>query len=333
MRNRYYSKIILFGEYSMIFDATALMIPLKRFSAQWQFPQSRNRAASTTSNQSLKHFCQYLSETDELSNLFDIQCFKKDLNDGLFLASNVPSGYGLGSSGALVAAVYDRYALKKEEDYLQLKTLFGLMESYFHGSSSGIDPLQCYVGQPFKITAEKVELLSDDFLKKDIRIFLIDTKIKSNTKPLVNHFKQQRDNPDFLHGFQTEYLPCVKTCIDTMVIGDKELFFNSLKQLAKKQLQFLRPMITENTMELFTADYDFHFGVKISGSGGGGYILGFTDDVEKASQLLDLPCYSEHFEGKDSFRTDPNRHDLCSKLEVIWLEFPIFAARCQSSAT
>ena len=48
MRDRYYSKVILFGEYSMIFDATALMIPLKRFSAQWQFPQSRNKAASLT---------------------------------------------------------------------------------------------------------------------------------------------------------------------------------------------------------------------------------------------------------------------------------------------
>ena len=48
----------------------------------------------------------------------------------------------------------------------------------------------------------------------------------------------------------------------------------------------LRPMITDNTMDLFTADYDFHFGVKISGSGGGGYVLGFTDDVPKASELL-----------------------------------------------
>ena len=80
MRDRYYSKVILFGEYSMIFDATALMIPLKRFSAQWQFPQSRNKAASLTSNQSLKQFCKYLSENDSLSNLFDLQVFKKDLD-------------------------------------------------------------------------------------------------------------------------------------------------------------------------------------------------------------------------------------------------------------
>ena len=286
MRDRYYSKVILFGEYSMIFDATALMIPLKRFSAQWQFPQSRNLASSLPSNQSLKQFCKYLFENQELSNLFDFQSFNKDLNEGLFLASNVLSGYGLGSSGTLVAAVYDRYAIQKTDDCLQLKTLFGQMESHFHGSSSGIDPLQCYLGQPFKITPRGVELFSDDFLKKDIHICLIDTKIKSNTKPLVEHFKQQRENPDFLNRFQTIYLPCVKTCIDTMIAGDKELFFNSLKQLTKGQLQFLRPMITDNTLDLFTTDFDFNFGVKISGSGGGGYVLGFTDDVEKASELL-----------------------------------------------
>ena len=286
MRDRYYSKVILFGEYSMIFDATALMIPLKRFSAQWQFPQSRNKASSLTSNQSLKRFRQYLYENETLSNLFDLQAFNDDLKEGLFLASNVPSGYGLGSSGTLVAAVYDRYALQKTEDYLQLKTLFGQMESYFHGSSSGIDPLQCYLGRPFKITPQGVQLLSDDFLKKDIHICLIDTKIKSNTKPLVNHFKAQRENPDFLNRFQSEYVPSVTVCIDTMVQGDKKMFFNSLKQLTKGQLEFLRPMITDNTMDLFTTDYDFNFGVKISGSGGGGYVLDFTDDMEKTAALL-----------------------------------------------
>ena len=196
------------------------------------------------------------------------------------------SGYGLGSSGTLVAAVYDAYVKQKTDDLLRLKTLFGQMESYFHGSSSGIDPLQCYLGKPFKITPEGVQQLSDDFLKKDIHVCLIDTKIKSNTKPLVDRFKQQRENPDFLSRFQTEYQPSVRLCIDTMITGNNDLFFCSLKQLTQSQLQFLRPMITDNTMDLFTADYDFHFGIKISGSGGGGYVLGFTDDVPKASALL-----------------------------------------------
>ncbi len=286
MRERYYSKVILFGEYSMIFDSTALMVPLKKFSAQWRFATHLEASGGTASNASLKRFADYLSTLESTKDIIDIQRLQHDLNLGLFLSSDVPSGYGLGSSGTLVAAVYDGYAKQKTDDLLHLKTLFGLMESHFHGSSSGIDPLQCYLGKPFKITPEGVRILSDDFLKKDIHICLIDTKIKSNTKPLVEHFKQQRENPDFLNRFQAEYLPCVKACIEAMISVDKELFFKSLKQLSQGQLQFLRPMITENTLDLFTTDFDFNFGVKISGSGGGGYVLGFSDDMEKASDLL-----------------------------------------------
>jgi len=286
MRDRYYSKVILFGEYSMIFDATALMIPLTKFSAQWRFASHLDASGGKASNMSLQSFADYLSTDNELKNVIDLQRLNHDLYYGLFLSSNVPSGYGLGSSGTLVAAVYDGYAKQKTDDPLQLKTLFGKMESYFHGSSSGIDPLQCYLSKPFKITPNGVELLSDDFLKKGVRICLIDTKIKSNTKPLVDHFKQQRENAAFLSRFQNEYVPCVTACIDAMISGNKELFFSSLKQLTKAQLEFLRPMITDNTLDLFNTDFDFNFRVKISGSGGGGYVLGFTDDVEKAFELL-----------------------------------------------
>ena len=103
---------------------------------------------------------------------------------------------------------------------------------------------------------------------------------------MVNHFKAQRENPDFLSRFQSEYVPCVNSCINSMIDGNTELFFNSLKKLTNGQLEFLRPMVTDNTLDLFTTDYDFHFGVKISGSGGGGYVLGFTDDVSRASALF-----------------------------------------------
>ena len=286
MRERYYSKVILFGEYSMIFDSIALMVPLKKFSAQWRFASHLEASNGAASNASLHRFADYLSTLESTKDIIDIQRLQHDLNLGLFLSSDVPSGYGLGSSGTLVAAVYDGYAKHKTDDLLQLKTLFGQMESHFHGSSSGIDPLQCYLGKPFKITPKNVEILKEDFLNKDIRICLIDTKIKSNTKPLVNHFKAQREDPEFLQCYQKAYVPYVKTCLNALIWNDQEVFFKSLKKLTKGQVEFLRPMITDNTLDLFTTDYDFNFGVKISGSGGGGYVLGFTDDIQKVTDLL-----------------------------------------------
>ncbi|MCQ2321461.1 MAG: hypothetical protein MJZ91_09065 [Bacteroidales bacterium] len=285
MRTSYYSKVILFGEYSMIFDATALMVPLQKFSARWKLSKLTMLRAKK-SNESICRFRDYLADIKNVSASIDIDALSRDLNFGLNLSSNVPSGYGLGSSGTLVAAVYDRYAKLHTNDLMELKSIFGQMESYFHGSSSGIDPLQCYLGKPFRISPQGVELVNGGFLKRDIHICLIDTKIKSNTRPLVQHFKEQRQDEAFLSAFQRDYVPHVTDCINNLIDGSNEAFFASLTKLTKAQLLFLRPMITENTLHLFEQDYDFHFGVKISGSGGGGYVLGFTDDKEKAKQLL-----------------------------------------------
>lgn len=283
----YHSKIILFGEYSMIFDATALMIPLRKFSAQWRFSSRLMAQGAESSNASLQRFADYLSGLDGINDILDLERFHHELYYELFLDSDVPSGYGLGSSGVLVAAVYDRYAKQKIDDPLQLKSLFGRMESFFHGSSSGIDPLQCYFNRPFRITPEGVVLLSEDFIPAEIHVFLADTGKKSNTKPLVQYFKAKREDVKYLNAFQSEYVPCVQACIEQLVAGEKSMFFKSLRQLTDGQLKFLRPMITDDSIDLFLEHPDFNIGFKISGSGGGGYVLGFTDDVEQTKTFME----------------------------------------------
>ena len=55
MKVCYHSKVILFGEYSMIFDATALMIPLKRFAARWKLSEA-NTAAARRSNANIARY-------------------------------------------------------------------------------------------------------------------------------------------------------------------------------------------------------------------------------------------------------------------------------------
>ena len=80
----------------------------------------------------------------------------------MFFDSSIPQGYGVGSSGALVAAVYDKYAFGKitvlenltKEKLLHLKAVFSLMESFFHGKSSGLDPLNSYLSLPILINSK-----------------------------------------------------------------------------------------------------------------------------------------------------------------------------------
>ena len=286
MKELYWSKVILFGEYSMIFDSTALVLPLKLFSAKWNADRGRSREFMSFSRKELSRFCGFLRGEERFSNVIDLDVLEEDLQKGWYLDSDVPVGYGLGSSGTVVAAVYDRYAKTPVRDLMRLKDLFSQMESFFHGSSSGIDPLQCYLGRPFRITAEGAELLADGFLKNRLQICLIDTEMKSDTKPLVEYFKRQREKEEYLRDFQREYLPYVKGCMDAVIQGDTDCFFKRFQKLTSAQRVFFSPMIPDPVAELFERTYDFHFGVKILGSGGGGYILGFTDDRQKASTVL-----------------------------------------------
>jgi Mevalonate kinase len=271
----------------MIFEPNALLVPFNKAMAQWQFCLDPERRDAIASNKNLRHFCSYLMRNQKLSGCLDTQRFSDELEHGLFLDSNIPRGYGLGSSGALVAAVYERYALRFFENLSSLKSVLAEMENSFHGNSSGNDPLQCYLGKPFKITKEKgIEVLDFDFSLSPIRVFLIDTKKKSPTGPLVDYYMAQRKQPSYLEAFQQCYLPCVSSCIDAFLEHRSVDFFLSLEMLTSMQMDFLRPMITDNTLSLFNGTFGFHFGVKILGSGGGGYVLGFTDDVLQAEKVL-----------------------------------------------
>ncbi len=93
---------------------------------------------------------------------FNLEVLKTDVERGMYFDSSIPQGYGVGSSGALVAAIYDKYADNKitvlenltREKLLQLKNIFSQMESFFHGKSSGLDPLNSYLSIPILINSK-----------------------------------------------------------------------------------------------------------------------------------------------------------------------------------
>lgn len=275
---KYSGKVILFGEYSMIFGADALLVPYRDASAEWDFFCKNPDYHAISSNRNLKKFLSYLKENN-FDDVLELSAFEEDIKSGLYLKSNIPSGYGLGSSGALVAAVYDHYGKKKDLNPLVLKSIFAKMENCFHSSSSGNDPLQCYFGQPFVISKDGFKLLDNDFLTPEIKVFLIDSGIKSKTGPLVSYFKECRNDKKYMNIFENEYVPCVKKCIDTMISSDTGTFFAAVGELSDLQMRLFKPMIPENIMPLFAAARDDRrFCIKISGSGGGGFFIAFTKD-------------------------------------------------------
>ena len=294
MENRKYNgKVILFGEYSMIFGSEALLIPYYSVYGEWTSVINRPSERGFESNKNLFKFYDYLCKYDRF-RILDLRRFEMELNAGLYFDSNIPLGYGVGSSGALVAATYDRYKLIEIEDVSKLKSFLADMENCFHGSSSGIDPLQCYIGKPFVLSNRQsavsnqqiVDILSHDFISEDIHIFLIDTRIKSPTAPLVEHFKELRNDKSYLEKFNNEYVPLISKCISNLIDKNNDVFFSNLLHLSKLQTELLTHTIPENFIQYFLTDINKEgFQVKLCGAGGGGYLLGFAKDIEKTNEF------------------------------------------------
>jgi len=130
----FYSKILLFGEYGIIKDSKGLSIPYNFYNGALKVDENPSEEAKK-SNASLQRFASYLEQLEkDQSELvtFNMDVLKADVERGMYFDSSIPQGYGVGSSGALVAAIYDKYADNKitvlenltREKLLQLKSIF-----------------------------------------------------------------------------------------------------------------------------------------------------------------------------------------------------------------
>ena len=94
-----------------------LTLPYNEFNGKLTFNAKEiNEQFVTESNDHLEEFASYLQnllETKKLNIDFDIDAFKKDIANGMYFQSTIPQGFGVGSSGALVAAVYGKYTKNK----------------------------------------------------------------------------------------------------------------------------------------------------------------------------------------------------------------------------
>src|SRR5690606_20345433 len=117
LKSNFNSKILLFGEYSLMHNSMALSIPFQAFEGALTFePKKLNAEQAIESNEHLRTYAKFLREMVEQNKFnfaFDIEQLEKDIDDKIVFDSSIPQGYGVGSSGALVAALYDQYVLDK----------------------------------------------------------------------------------------------------------------------------------------------------------------------------------------------------------------------------
>lgn len=296
----FYSKILLFGEYGIIKDSKGLSIPYNFYNGALKVQEDPTEEA-IKSNASLHRFADYLKELqkeDPSLVQFDLESLYSDIAKGMYFDSSIPQGYGVGSSGALVAAIYDEYAVEKitvlenltREKLLKLKKIFGEMESFFHGKSSGLDPLNSYLSIPILINSnDNIEPAGIPSQTKNGKgaVFLLDSGSVGETAPMVNIFMENMKQEPFRKMLKDQFVKHTDACVDDFLKGDVKSLFGNIKKLSYVVLDNFKPMIPAEFHKLWKKGIETNeYYLKLCGSGGGGYILGFTQDFETARRSL-----------------------------------------------
>lgn len=290
IEKKFYSKVLLFGEYSVIQSSMGLCIPYTLFDGKLTFRRD-NTAVIDPELKAFSLFIKQLIDSNQLFCQFDMTSFEFDISQGLYFDSTIPQGYGVGSSGALVAAIFDRYEQENHStlDIAKLKKIFSQMESHFHGASSGVDPLISYLNSPILIKNKNDlgPVTLPKFPKGMGGIFLLNTKRSRKTEPLVNLFLEKTKNSHFNDLCENKLKPITNDCIKNFLDADTKNLLENFKKLSEFQFEHFSPMIPTLYRDLWiegikSNDYSF----KLCGAGGGGFLMGITSDFQKVKHVL-----------------------------------------------
>jgi mevalonate kinase len=274
-----------------------LSIPFNFYKGTLKFSKK-----STNEAKPIRLFLEDLKKRTSGGNIpekLNLKAFEHDLENGLYFDSSIPQGFGVGSSGALCAAIYDRYAIDKivpdlnpdKNKILRLKKMFSAMESYFHGKSSGLDPLICYLNLPILINSKEdlgTVNLPAQALEGKGAIFLLNSGKPGETEPMVNIFMEKMKQEGFRNMLKQQFKKYNDASIKAFLKGEFKHMLSHIKELSHLALQYFDPMIPEKFHATWQKGIDSGlYYLKLCGSGGGGYMLGFTPDFEKAKPHLE----------------------------------------------
>ena len=293
----FFAKILLFGEYGIIKYSRGLSIPYNFYRGALKIPNAETQP-NEDSHQKLLAFADYLKTLDASLVVFDWNQLEADLDRKMYFDSSIPQGYGVGISGALVAAIYDQYAQHKitvlenltKEKLQQLKIIFAQMESFFHGKYSGLDPLNSYLSLPILINSkehiETTGIPSQHSMGKGA-VFLLDSGMTGETAPMVSIFMENMKQEAFSTMMREQFIKHSDACVEDFLKGNMGSLFSNIKSLSSLVLKNFEPMIPDAFHAVWRNGIETNeYYLKLCGSGGGGFILGFTRDFEKAKKAL-----------------------------------------------
>jgi mevalonate kinase len=278
MLDSFPAKVLLLGEYTILNGSKALAIPYTDFTGKWSFTAPDSEAAQL-SRASLLRFMSHQSE-----KYLDRPRLAEDVEKGLWFDSSIPQGFGVGSSGALIAAIYETYGYKQESIQADKNSLAKL-EDFFHGSSSGIDPLVSLIQNPLLIHSfDNVE--SYDRPVNLEGFFLLNTGKPRQTGSLVSIYQEKMKDPEFKRGCAEVLSREVNFAINEILSNNGSNLFHHLWLISKFQWEYFPEMIPTQMRSLWLQGLESgEYVLKLCGAGGGGFVLGFSQKLSSGDKL------------------------------------------------
>lgn len=178
------------------------------------------------------------------------------------------------------------------------------MEAFFHGTSSGTDPLVCYLQKPVLLGGKEGALVvklpggiqpitASPFGEGEVpkkgsyTIFLLDTGIQRSATPLIEYFMNQSKGMTLSSRIDFSLIPDVQDAIHSFLNGNSAAVYKYFRAIGLFQYKFLRGLIPVKYRKLWAASTEGDlYKLKVCGAGGGGFILGMTKDWEGAKAAL-----------------------------------------------
>ncbi len=279
----------MLGEHTVLHGSAAFAVPLRRYSARvalqrltsdaHQLPIEKGIHASFDFGKWLA----FAKTSEVLAGKLDFERWEQE-SQGLGVYADIPIGYGLGSSGAITAEAYRRYLLEEVPSLPLLRKQLAALESFFHGESSGLDPLVSFLDQAIYIhPSGEIEAvtMAETFPIFDSKgaWFLIDSGQPRAGKDAIARFGEScKDN-----RWVKEVLKPMNVLVDALAQGFKlehvdglSPKLRALSELQLEALKFLIPTSIETKWSQWLSK-DVAY-LKLCGAGGGGFFLGYAPD-------------------------------------------------------
>lgn len=341
-------KVIISGEHSVVYGKPALSVSIDKYTmfeikvfdnnnisdnsffVSVAFKDTNEKIA-ISKQMFMEHYTQNKAENNNLIktillimnemsyfNKETIERFIKQYSFICELSSQIPIGFGLGSSAALNASIVNgfTYTICKliNQDYLSKKVIARIAnqaEKVYHTNPSGIDVSTSVNGGLvfFNNFNDYYTINNIDFFSKnDIQIYLISTNKKRDCKTFTGKVSQLKEDNIKLFEESIQSIGNITQSIIQLVKQKEPIQIEEFFTLIKENQRLLQTInvSTDEIDNIINILLKNNFYGKITGAGGGGFIVAFihSSTVSKFKELSEENNFNVlgvNFDTKGSF--------------------------------